>query len=60
MLAALYVSETSEFYRLHHELVSDFNVGLNFFSSESEFNGDLVYKFKTIKGKTNFSDQFPK
>ena len=50
-----YVSETYKFYRRHHELVSDFNVALNLFLSETEFNGDLVYKFKTIKGKTNFS-----
>ena len=28
--------------------------------SESIFYGDLVYKFKRIVGKTNFSDQFKK
>ena len=26
--------------------------------SEPEFYGDLVYKFKTIMGRTDFSDQF--
>ena len=28
--------------------------------SESEFYGDLVYKFKKIRGMTDFSDQFRK
>ena len=28
--------------------------------SEPIFNGDLVYKFKRIVGKPNFSDQFKK
>ena len=28
--------------------------------SEPMFNGDLVYKFKQIVGKPNFSDQFKK
>ena len=28
--------------------------------SEQEFNGDLVYKFKKIMGRTDFSDQFRK
>ena len=28
--------------------------------SEPEFYGDLVYKFKTIRGMTDFSDQFRK
>ena len=30
------------------------------FLSEPEFYGDLVYKFKKIKGMTDFSDQFRK
>ena len=30
------------------------------FLSESEFYGDLVYKFRKIVGKTEFSDQFEK
>ena len=29
-------------------------------TSEPEFYGDLVYKFKTIIGGANFSDQFKK
>ena len=28
--------------------------------SEPEFHGDLVYKFKKIMGRTDFSDQFRK
>ena len=28
--------------------------------TEPEFYGDLVYKFKKIRGKTDFSDQFRK
>ena len=40
----------SKLYRRHHELVSNFNVGLKTLLhqglSEPEFYGDLVYKFK--------------
>ena len=53
-----------KFYRRHHELVSKFNVGLKSFLHqgllESEFYGDLVYKFKKIMGRPDFSDQFRK
>ena len=52
----------SKFYRRHYELVSKFSVGLKTFLrhglSEPEFYGDLVYKFKQIVGRTDFSDQF--
>ena len=52
------------FYRRHHALVSKFNVGLKSHlhqgQSEPEFYGDLVYKFKKIMGRTDFSDQFRK
>ena len=52
----------SKFYRRHYELVSKFNVGLKILLhqglSEPEFYGDLVYKFKKIIGRTDFSDQF--
>ena len=52
----------SKFYRLHHELISKFNVGLKSLLhqglSEPEFYGDLVYKFKKTLGRTDFSDQF--
>ena len=54
----------SKFYRRHYEFISKFNVGLksllNQGLSEPEFYGDLVYKFKRIRGMTDFSDQFRK
>ena len=54
----------SKFYRSHYELVSKFNVGLKTLLhqglSEPEFYGDLVYKFKKIVGRADFSDQFRK
>ena len=50
----------SKFYRRHYELVSKFNVGLKTLLhqglSEPEFYGDLVYKFKKIVGRADFSD----
>ena len=46
------------------ELVSKFNVGLKTLLhqglSELEFYGDLVYKFKKIVGRADFSEQFRK
>ena len=54
----------SKFYRRHYELVSKFNVGLKTLLhqglSEPEFYDDLVYKFKKIVGRADFSDQFRK
>ena len=54
----------SKFYRRHYELISKFNVGLKSLLhqglSEPDFYGDLVYKFKKIRGMTDFSDQFRK
>ena len=54
----------SKFYRRHYELVSKFNVGLKTLLhqgiSELEFYGDLVYEFKKIVGRADFSDQFRK
>ena len=50
----------------HHapELISKFHVGLKSLLhqglSEPEFYGDLIYKFKKIRGLTDFSDQFRK
>ena len=45
-------------------MISTFNVGLKSLLhqglSEPEFYGDLVYKFKKIRGMTDFSDQFRK
>ena len=53
-----------KFYRRHYELVSKFNVGLGTLLhqglSESEFYVDLIYKFKKIVGRADFSDQFRK
>ena len=53
-----------KFYRRHYELISKFNVELksllNQGLSEPEFYGDLVYRFKKIRGMTAFSDQFRK
>ena len=54
----------SKFYRRHYELVSKFSVGLKTplhqGLSEPEFYGDLVYKFKKVVGRADFSDQFRK
>ena len=54
----------SKFYCRHYELISKFNVGLKFLLhqgiSEPEFYDDLVYKFKKIMGRTDFSDEFRK
>ena len=54
----------SKFYRRCYELISKFNVGLKCLLhqglSAPEFYGDLVYKFKKIMGRTDFSDQFCK
>ena len=54
----------SKFYHRHSELTVKYNTGLIIFLqqgiSEPKFYGDLVYKFKQIVGKPNFSDQFKK
>ena len=54
----------SKCYRRHYELVSKFNVGLKTLLhqglSEPELYYDLVYKFKQIIGRADFSDQFRK
>ena len=50
----------SQFYQHHFELISKymynfgFKIRLQGGLSELEFNGDLVYKFKTIVCKTDF------
>ena len=53
--------EISKFYRRHYELISKYNVGLKTrlseSLSESEFYGDLVYKFKKLKGINGFTFQ---
>ena len=54
----------SKFYRRHSALLEKYSVSLKSFLqqgiSEPEFYGDLVYKFRKIIGKSNFSEQFSK
>ena len=54
----------SKFYYRHSELIVKYNIGLKTLLqqgiSEPIFYDDLVYKFKRIVGKPNFSDQFKK
>ena len=54
----------SKFYHRHSELIVKYNIGLKTLLQQSIlepiFYGDLVYKFKRIVGKPNFSDQFKK
>ena len=54
----------SKFYRRHFELITKSNVGLKSLLHqglpEPEFYGDLVYKFKKIRGMTDFSDHIRK
>ena len=54
----------SKFYYRVSELIVKYNIGLKTLLqqgiSEPIFYGDLVYKFKRIVGKPNFSDQFKK
>ena len=53
-----------KFYRRHYDLVSNFRTGLKSLIkqglSEPEFYGDLVYTFKKIVDRNDFSDQFRK
>ena len=54
----------SKFYHRHSVLIIKYSIGLKTLLqlgiSEPIFYGDLVYAFKRIVGKTNFSDQFKK
>ena len=54
----------SKFYHRHSELIVKYKIGLKTLLqqgiSEPIFYGDLVYKFKRIVGKPNFSDKFKK
>ena len=54
----------SKFYRQHFDIVSKYNVGLKTLLlqglSEPNFYGDLVYKFRKIIGKNDFSISFQK
>ena len=53
-----------KFYRRHRALVEKYSVSLKTLLqqgiSEPEFYGDLVYRFRKIVGKSNFSEQFRK
>ena len=54
----------SKFYRRHSALLDKYSVSLKTLLqqgiSEPEFYGDLVYRFRKIAGKSNFSEQFRK
>ena len=54
----------SKFYLRHSALLEKYSVSLKTFLqqgiSEPEFYGDLVYRFRKIVGKSNFSEQFRK
>ena len=54
----------SKFYRRHSALVEKYSVSLKILLqqgiSEPKFYGDLMYRFRKIVGKANFSDQFRK
>ena len=54
----------SKFYHRHLELIVKYSIGFKTLLqqgiSEPIFYGDLLYKFKRIVGKPNFSDQFKK
>ena len=54
----------SKFYRRHSALLEKYNVSLKTLLqqgiSEPEFYSDLVYRFRKIVGKSNFSEQFRK
>ena len=54
----------SKFYYSHSELIVKYNIGLKTLLQQGisgpKLYGDLVYKFKRIVGKPNFSDQFNK
>ena len=56
--------DISKFYHRHSELIVKYRIGLKTLLqqgiSEPIFYGDLVYKFKRIIGKPNFSDQIKK
>ena len=55
---------SSKFYRRHSALLEKYSVSLKTLLQqgipEPEFYGDLVYRFRKIVGKSNFSEQFRK
>ena len=50
----------SKFYRRHSALLEKYSISLQQGISETDFYGDLVYRFRKIVGKSNFSEQFRK
>ena len=54
----------SKFYRRHSALVEKYSVSLKTLLQQGisgpEFDGDLVYRFRKIVGKSSFSEQFRK
>ena len=54
----------SKFYRRHSALLEKYSVSLKTLLqqgiSEPELYGDLVYRFRKVVGKSNFSEQFSK
>ena len=54
----------SKFFRRYNNLVSKFKIGLHQLLlqgvSQPEFFGDIIYKFRKIKSKPNFSERFQK
>ena len=64
-LAPLKIRKTfSKFCHRHSELIVKYNIGLKTLLQQGKpepiFHGDLVYNFKRIVRKPNFSDQFKK
>ena len=59
-----FVMRFRNFYRRHSALLQKYSVSqktlLQQGISEPEFYGDLVYRFRKIVGKSNFSEQFRK
>ena len=63
-IISLKTSFFSDFNRRHYELISKYDSELKILLlqglSESELSGDMVYKFRKVAGKPNFSDRFSK
>ena len=63
-IVILFIRHFRNFYRRHSALVEKYSVSLKTLLqqgiSEPELYGDLVYRFRKIVGKSNFSEQFRK
>ena len=59
-----FIRRFSKYYRRHSALLEKYSVSLKTLLqqgiSEPEFYSDLVYRFRKIVGKSNFSEQFRK